>query len=135
MFLCCPFCFFTFINLSTSINPFCFNGLWSFKGMCWFFFYFHVVLNEPLCFSDLFLLQIAFLPFCSVNLSNSMDYGILCFVLVFFLLSMFWFFNEHLCFNEPFYFNGVLVVTSVFITTRATVHYILCYSLLKWGYL
>ncbi len=47
--------------------------------MCGLLFYFNVV--EPLCFGDLFCFK---QPFYSMNLFNSMDCGVLCFVLVFF---------------------------------------------------
>jgi hypothetical protein len=67
------FYFSTSINLSTSLSC----GLLRFY--VGFLFYSNVVLNEPLCFSDLLLLQTTFLPFCSMNLFDSMDNDILCF--------------------------------------------------------
>jgi hypothetical protein len=62
----------TSINLSTSLSC----GLLKFYVS--FLFYSNIVLSEPLCFSDLFLLQTSFLPFYSMSLFDSMDNDILC---------------------------------------------------------
>jgi len=73
----------TSINLSISLN---FGLLRFYLG---FLFYFNVVINELLCFNDLFfLLQTTFLPFCLVSLFDSMDNDILCFEVLIILWAL-----------------------------------------------
>jgi hypothetical protein len=64
--------------LSASINLFTSLSCGLLRFCVGFLLYSNVVLNEPLCFNDLFLLQTTFLPFYLGSFFDSMDCGILC---------------------------------------------------------
>jgi len=110
---------------------FCFSGpVWCFRILHWYFFLlclFYFIFNEHVCFSAPTCFNEAFYLSTSINLSISLNYGLLRFYVGFLFYSNV-VFSELLCFNDlffcfkqPFY----LFAQWAFLIQRTMIFYVL----------